>query len=237
VNAFDSYFLTLINGFAGNSIVLDKVMIGIVKQDLIKGGIIMALFWYFWFRDTSDTTKSCNAREHVLSTIFAALFAVIAAKILALSFPFRLRPLHDEAVTLIMPLDWHRGALEGWSSFPSDHAGLFFALAVGIMFISRRIGVFAIAHTIFAICLPRVFLGLHYPTDILAGAFLGIFFSIVFNQDVFRKHIVIPANWWIRRSAGTFYTFLYVLTFQMAVLFDHIRILADKAFKMVFYIF
>jgi hypothetical protein len=60
--------------------------------------------------------------------------------------------------------------LSGWSSFPSDHACLFFALATGLCLISPVIGGLALLHASLIVSLPRIYLGLHYPTDVLAGA-------------------------------------------------------------------
>jgi membrane-associated phospholipid phosphatase len=135
-----------------------------------------------------------------------------------------------------MPYGWkYGGGLESWSSFPSDHAVMFFALAVGLLFISRAVGILVLIHTVLFICFPRVFLGLHYPSDILAGAFLGTFFGVVFNQQTLMNYITRPFNYWLRKSAGTFYACSFLLTFEIASLFDDIRFLAEKTFKMVFF--
>jgi undecaprenyl-diphosphatase len=57
-------------------------------------------------------------------------------------------------------------------SFPSDHAAAAFAIAVAVLFFSRRAGaVFLAAATLIA--LSRVVVGLHYPSDVLAGAVVG----------------------------------------------------------------
>jgi undecaprenyl-diphosphatase len=56
--------------------------------------------------------------------------------------------------------------------FPSDHATAAFAIAIALLLRSRRWGTFAlIAATILAI--TRVAMGIHYPTDVLAGATVG----------------------------------------------------------------
>ncbi len=61
------------------------------------------------------------------------------------------------------------------NSFPSDHATLMFALAFGLMVAAplRRAGtvLFALA---LAVSWARVFLGAHYPSDILGGAILAV---------------------------------------------------------------
>ena len=63
-------------------------------------------------------------------------------------------------------------------SFPSDHATASFAIASAFLFKSRRSWgmVFGLAALI--VCLSRVFLGTHYLSDVIAGAFTGIFASV-----------------------------------------------------------
>jgi undecaprenyl-diphosphatase len=57
-------------------------------------------------------------------------------------------------------------------SFPSDHAAAAFAIAVAVLFFSRRAGAsFLAAATLIA--LSRVVVGLHYPSDVLAGGAVG----------------------------------------------------------------
>jgi undecaprenyl-diphosphatase len=234
MNIFDSSVLSFVNGFARHSIIFDKIMVSIVNQDLIKGGFVMALLWWAWFKDADDI-KSSVARTHIIATIAGCFFSLMSARILANHLPFSLRPMYNPAVPFIMPYEWQRGQLESWSSFPSDHAVMFFTLAVGLLFISRAVGILALIHVVLFICFPRVFLGLHYPSDIIAGAFLGIFFGIVFNQQMLVGYFSKAINYWLRKSAGTFYACFFLLTFEIARLFDDIRSLAEKVFKMVFY--
>ena len=57
-------------------------------------------------------------------------------------------------------------------SFPSDHAAAAFAIAFAVLAFSRRGGIgFLVAATL--IGLSRVALGMHYPSDVLAGALVG----------------------------------------------------------------
>jgi len=57
-------------------------------------------------------------------------------------------------------------------SFPSDHAAAAFAIAFAVLAFSRRAGIaFLVAAALIA--LSRVALGMHYPSDVLAGALVG----------------------------------------------------------------
>ncbi|GAA3437464.1 phosphatase PAP2 family protein [Kutzneria kofuensis] len=57
-------------------------------------------------------------------------------------------------------------------SFPSNHATIAFAAAVAILVLDRRLGLVALIVAVL-IGATRVYLGVHYPHDVLAGAFVG----------------------------------------------------------------
>jgi undecaprenyl-diphosphatase len=61
------------------------------------------------------------------------------------------------------------------NSFPSDHATLMFALAFAVLAsVGLRKAGAALLLLAFAVSWARVFLGAHYPSDILGGAILGL---------------------------------------------------------------
>jgi undecaprenyl-diphosphatase len=58
------------------------------------------------------------------------------------------------------------------AGFPSDHATAAFAIATAIFLRNRRWGMVALAAAA-VLLVGRVALGVHYPSDVLAGAALG----------------------------------------------------------------
>lgn len=70
-------------------------------------------------------------------------------------------------------------------SFASDHALTTMALAVGILLVDRRIGVFAVIAAVFT-GFARLYVGVHYPTDVLAGFALGALVALVGSMFVGR---------------------------------------------------
>lgn len=57
-------------------------------------------------------------------------------------------------------------------SFPSDHAVMAGAAAVGLLVASRRVGWWAVGAAL-VMAFARVYVGAHYPQDVLAGLVLG----------------------------------------------------------------
>ena len=59
-------------------------------------------------------------------------------------------------------------------SFPSGHAAFFFAVSAIVYFYNKKAGILFLIGA-FLICLARVFVGVHWPSDVTAGAFVGAF--------------------------------------------------------------
>ncbi|MFG2131851.1 phosphatase PAP2 family protein [Streptomyces sp. NPDC048751] len=57
-------------------------------------------------------------------------------------------------------------------SFPSNHAAIAAAAAVALLFVSRRLGAIA-AVAALAMAVSRVWVGAHYPHDVMAGVLVG----------------------------------------------------------------
>lgn len=57
-------------------------------------------------------------------------------------------------------------------SFPSDHATLAGAAIAGLLLVDRRLGALAAVAGLL-LCADRVYIGAHYPGDVLAGLALG----------------------------------------------------------------
>ena len=153
MNPFDAVTVSFfLNSFARRSWAFDTFVSVVLDNGLIKAGAITALLWWVWFQ-TGDGED--ERREFVLSGIIACFVAIAAARILALTLPFRERPLRNLALHLHIPYAVDENALIHWSSFPSDHAALFFALATSIFFVSRRLGILAFFHVFFVVCLAH----------------------------------------------------------------------------------
>jgi membrane-associated phospholipid phosphatase len=58
------------------------------------------------------------------------------------------------------------------ASFPSDHATMAGAVAVGLLIVSRRLGMVAVLAALL-MAFTRVYIAAHYPADVAAGLLLG----------------------------------------------------------------
>lgn len=95
-----------------------------------------------------------------------SLFTTLAKRLIG-----RGRPVHfAETGTLGLHANW---ADWTYQSFPSGHATTAFALAAVLGFLSRRWFYPALALAA-VIALSRISLGVHYPTDVIAGAIVGL---------------------------------------------------------------
>ena len=60
------------------------------------------------------------------------------------------------------------------TSFPSSHAAVAVAVVIALLpFVPRPIGIAAIAYSVL-VGWSRVYLGVHYPLDVLGGAGIGL---------------------------------------------------------------
>jgi len=202
---------------------LDVTVALIATNTLFSGGALAAMIWWAWFR--SDTNQSVD-REYLSCGIFTAFLSVVAARTLAELLPYRERPIHRPELHLRMPYISDESTVVHWSSFPSDHAAMFCALALSIYFISRRAGIAAFCYVLLFICLPRLFMGFHYPTDIMVGALIGTGVAYLARIESFRKVTTRPVLRCMERSPGIFYAGFFIVTFQIAIIFASFRHIA-----------
>ena len=221
VTAADWWVLHALNSFSGNSIV-DSTIEFICTSQFLKGAIPLAIYWYLWF-DYSRRLQT--SRAVLLKGVAAALVAVLVARLIAHALPVRIRPFADPSSGFrpLFPASGN-GDFEDWSSFPSDTAAFEFALAWSLMGISRPAGWFLLIYSSGFACLTRIYLGVHYPSDIIVGGALGIAVAALVQKLDFA---------WIARNRSLrgsyvhplFYAMAFLITFEYAQIFDDLRAL------------
>jgi len=220
VNSFDHSIISFINQLCGKSEVFDKTVIFLSQNDLVKGCII-TLYWWVWFSPSNDITVR---RQRIVSAIYGCFVAMFIVRIMSKLMQFRTRPILDPANHLVQAIGFNINRIpDTHNSFPSDHATLFFALATGMFFVSRRLGLFSLIYVLLFVAFPRVYIGLHYPTDILGGAFVGVLVVLITNIEFFRIKISDKILKYSETRPGLFYAVFFLLSFQIATLFDSSR--------------
>ena len=82
-------------------------------------------------------------------------------------------------------------------SFPSDHAVVAGAVAVGLLFVHRRLGLIAALAAVL-LAFSRVYVGAHYPIDVTAGLVLGA--AVVLLGLPLTRLLLVPAVTWLGRT-------------------------------------
>ncbi len=223
MNFFDKNIILFFNQFSQQSWLLDRAINFIAGNDLFKGGLFMAVIWWLWFnRDQGGQTR--KNRETLLATLGGVCISLVVARSLALVLPFRERPMAVAELAFKVPAGLD-AVYVNWSSFPSDHAAMFATLATGLWLISTRLGLAAMIYVVLVISLPRFYVGLHYPTDIMAGLFLGVGTILLMARLKPVHNLAGRILDWSEseKNQGLFYALFFIITFQMAVLFDSVR--------------
>jgi undecaprenyl-diphosphatase len=143
---------------------LDRVMEFVGEYGLLLAMVLLVL-WCWW------TVRRRGAQD-AASSVAALVWAPLAAGLAVLvnvpirGFVERPRPFVDHqglAVLVTGKNDF---------SFVSDHATITMALGVGLFVADRRFGVAGIGLALLeGFC--RVYMGVHYPTDVVGGFALG----------------------------------------------------------------
>ncbi len=169
------WLFSLINGMANWSVLLDALMILISK--LVPYLYILLLAWLYvkGFR-----TGNFKLRGESFATGVLLVLCLIGSFILGSMF-YEDRPFVDHQVNLIVS---HAAD----ASFPSDHAVGTMAIASGILFYHWSLGTKMVYGSIL-VGFSRVFVGNHYPGDIL-GAFILVWVITALYNKTLRRGVV-----------------------------------------------
>lgn len=157
------YLARALNGWAGHFPVLDGAA-ALVANDLVFLVVLAVAAW--WFLPSSDDAGKRAA--------LATVGAVVVGQVVNLAighFVFVPRPFVAHPVLLLV--DAARD-----SSFPSDHATAAFSVATAAL-LWRMPGRRLLLPGAALIALARVYVGAHYPADVLVGAGLGAMWTML----------------------------------------------------------
>ncbi|MDQ0761892.1 phosphatase PAP2 family protein [Streptomyces canus] len=142
----------------------DRVMEYVGEYGILLGMVLLIL-WCWW---AGRRRGGPDAASSVAALVWAPLAAALAVLVNVPIRGFVERP---------RPFRTHEGLevlVSGKTdySFVSDHATITMAMAAGLFVVNRKFGLFGIALALLeGFC--RVYMGVHYPTDVIGGFALG----------------------------------------------------------------
>lgn len=216
---FDLPILHAINGLCGHSWVLDRVVSHLALN--FKWAIPLCVWWVLWFQRSDEQLER---RRILLIVIVAVLGSLVINRALSVAMPYRVRPMETPDIGYHLPLfefGFRYPDFEAWSSFPSDQTTYFFAFAVGFWLLSRRLGIVMIAYSSL-IALSRVYLGTHFPSDVTAGALLGVAVALAFNRDYLRRAVT-PLLMFEKSKPAYFNAVMFFILLEMGTGFMNVR--------------
>jgi undecaprenyl-diphosphatase len=225
MGTIDRAILLFFNEFSQKVDAFDQTLYYISITNLLKGGVIIAVLWALWFTNENGEAK-IRIRKSILGTYLGAFAALFLVRTLANILPLKERPALVTALHFRIPAGVPEESIRTlgtWNSFPSDHAALFIALVLGVFVVSRRLGLWSLGYVILVILLPRIYLGLHYPSDIVAGAMIGAGCVMLANVPVLTDPIKDLLLKWSETHSKLFYGIFFLVTYQTAVLYDDVR--------------
>ncbi len=225
--AFDLPLFHALNGHAGN-LLIDHVIKSITSNRLLGGGMFVAPYWYYWFRKEDRAAERLAIRRKIGLGLFGGLAAIVICRTLAMLLPFRQRPMYEAASGFVGSLSGADMYLEKWSAFPSDTAAFTIALAVGVHRFAPRLTAPLAAYAILAGAIARVYFGIHYPSDVLAGLLIGALAAFAVDNQL-SVNVIDSGLGWEEQAPGLFYLLAILATAEMTVMFDNVRAIARGA--------
>ncbi|MFZ4767727.1 MAG: phosphatase PAP2 family protein [Roseimicrobium sp.] len=214
----------------------DALVLTVSASNLLKGAVLLAAASCFWLAPgagfaMADRARLVGNRAILASALLASCLGEVIALALAKLAPFRLRPFLHEDLAMPVPQGLQDLAprLMEQSSFPSDHADLFFAMATGLWLVHRRAGWLAYAYVTVIIALPRLYLGLHFATDLVVGGAIGVAVALAGVRLLANRTLMQRLAALTLERPAIANPVLFLIAFQIATMLGDLRDFADLA--------
>ncbi len=159
---FDRPLFTTITDFADHTRWLNDTMLWLTDAGLAVFAVLMVIGW--WLARRRDDRSMALALLAPVSVVIAYLVAEVVKVIVAEPRPCRGVPTAYIIETCPAPSDY---------SFPSGHTTTAAATIAALYLLDRRLGWIAAVFAVF-LAFSRVYVGGHYPHDVMASAILAI---------------------------------------------------------------
>jgi membrane-associated phospholipid phosphatase len=168
--AIDLWLAGKLAGFQSGHPQLTLLVQGAIDHSILGGLWFGAALFILWIQAAKGNRREIRARMFTIlvGSILAILLGLIARALISWPPPARYPNL-----SIFFP--GYLRAYTGNNSFPSLSTALYGSLAMGIYSLHKPTG--RLLWILVAVCvaLPRMYVGGHYMTDVLAGLLLGLF--------------------------------------------------------------
>jgi undecaprenyl-diphosphatase len=226
----DHLVAEMLNQIIGQVVALDLFLVFVQESYLVKGlpatcVLVMLL--------ASRAEGAAQRRLDVYATIILVFAAIFMGRVMQMTMPFSTRPLYAEGLDLARAVGLGANALQDDSSFPSDHALMYLTLAASVLMFHRAAGLALMVHALVIISLPRLVLGFHWASDILAGAVIGGVVAVLLQR---------PLSRWLARGSlprieathpALFHAALFAILCETATMYSGTRKLMSAASEFV----
>ena len=176
----DQNLFLLINNLVGKSSLFDNVAKLVVNEYFVPTILSLMIFslWFNWGKADKDLKQ-----KGVLLGVFGVMLGSMGIVSAINALIQRPRPFETLETNLLFykPTD---------PSFPSNAAVVAFALGAAIFLVDRKLGAVALILAVFYGFL-RIFVGVHYPSDVIGGAVIGIISVLIVNLFIFSSLLMI----------------------------------------------
>ena len=160
-----SWFLD-VNSFARATAWLHAPLVAYARYGVVVFALLLLLGWWV-ARGSRDPARMAAALWAPVGTLVALGLNQPVGNAVAERRPYAVLP--HVLVLVTRTSDF---------SFPSDHAVMAGSVTAGLFLVSRRLGLVSLVLALL-MAFTRVYVGAHYPGDVVAGVLLGAVISLV----------------------------------------------------------
>jgi membrane-associated phospholipid phosphatase len=165
---FDLHTAAAMARFLGKHPLFDHCVQSGIRHNLLGGIPFAATAFYFWVQ--GEREHRWDVLRRMITIILGSFVAITLALITGNALSW-LPPQRQPGLEHLYPS--YLLADPNTNSFPSDSTALFTSIAIGVLSLNRVAGAALLLAVPLLISLPRMYVGGHYPTDVLAGLLVG----------------------------------------------------------------
>ncbi len=222
ITGLDREILLTLNAFGGGS----NNLWDLANNSLFRGFPVFFSLVALWF-----SGDQAERRGRMLAGLLAVCLATMISVWSQFHTAIHIRPILDLAIpldTVIPRTPWDRT-----NSFPSDTATLFFSLAAVVFVEKRWVGLFCFVWVAAIVAIPRIIVGLHYPSDILGAFILGpatvfLFATLPYPEGVFELALT-----WLEGRLYIVHALLFIFLAEAFDLFPSLQALGKVFARML----